>query len=298
MTMESYIEKAIKTFYGLISGKGEGAGDTRYRSWEWCYSAFKQNKEKYKKAKTDEEKMIIVDHLSLHLGFYLASWGMYRGSSFLLQRDYKAHIKAVKYILEADCEKLWEYVPEEKCDGKKSDCNNYLFGKEGLYERIRSSYDDKTDSFMEYDLESGGALDIASDTLVTKILMGTMGCVPAFDRFLKKGISWLKEYHGYKNITQSIENDGATFEVLEEIAIKYKDYLKIDGNETLYPVMKCLDMFLWQVGFELDIKNGFKEAKCEKKTKLIRLANKIGISGNTESEIIDGINVRWGLKQE
>jgi hypothetical protein len=28
------------------------------------------------------------DHAALQLGFYLASWGMYGGSSFLLQYDY------------------------------------------------------------------------------------------------------------------------------------------------------------------------------------------------------------------
>ena len=43
-----------------------------------------------------EEK---IDFLSLHLGFYLASWGMMRGSTELLDKDYKIHIPAVKVIL-------------------------------------------------------------------------------------------------------------------------------------------------------------------------------------------------------
>jgi len=36
--------------------------------------------------------------LALHLGFYLASWGMYRGSTGLLQKDYQIHIEAVSII--------------------------------------------------------------------------------------------------------------------------------------------------------------------------------------------------------
>lgn len=38
--------------------------------------------------------------MSLQLAFYLASWGMYRGSSFLLQKDYRVHIPVVKELLQ------------------------------------------------------------------------------------------------------------------------------------------------------------------------------------------------------
>ena len=41
------------------------------------------------------------DYLSLQLAFYLASWGMYRGSSFLLQKDYKVHEAVVKELLDS-----------------------------------------------------------------------------------------------------------------------------------------------------------------------------------------------------
>ena len=57
----------------------------RFKSWEYCYTAF--------------GNLDSVDYLSLHLAFYLASWGMYRGSSFLLQKDYRIHIPVVKELL-------------------------------------------------------------------------------------------------------------------------------------------------------------------------------------------------------
>ena len=40
----------------------------RFKSWEYCYTAF--------------GNLDSVDYLSLHLAFYLASWGMYRGEFY------------------------------------------------------------------------------------------------------------------------------------------------------------------------------------------------------------------------
>jgi hypothetical protein len=70
--------------------------NSRYRSWEHCYKSFYDARGL---ASPDP------DYLSLQLAFYLASWGMYRGSSFLLQKDYKVHVPVVEEILkkEYDC---------------------------------------------------------------------------------------------------------------------------------------------------------------------------------------------------
>ena len=70
----------------------------RYRSWEHCYAQFYETRQNTEKAN--------VDNLSLHLAFYLASWGMYRGSSFLLQYDYTIHISVVEEILKQKYDKL------------------------------------------------------------------------------------------------------------------------------------------------------------------------------------------------
>ena len=59
----------------------------RFRSWEHNYKVFHDAR------KNDNPD---YNYLSLHLSFYLASWGMYRGSSFLLQKDYRIHIPIIK----------------------------------------------------------------------------------------------------------------------------------------------------------------------------------------------------------
>ena len=67
---------AAQTFYDDARANENG----RSLSWEHCFRVFRD-------ARTAPSPD--YDYLSLHLAFYLASWGMYRGSSFLLQKDYK-----------------------------------------------------------------------------------------------------------------------------------------------------------------------------------------------------------------
>ena len=83
---------AAQTFYDDARANENG----RSRSWEHCYRVFRD-------ARTDPSPD--YDYLSLHLAFYLASWGMYQGSSFLLQKDYKVLSPVVEEVLkpEYDC---------------------------------------------------------------------------------------------------------------------------------------------------------------------------------------------------
>ena len=64
---------AAQTFYDDARANENG----RSRSWEHCYRVFRD-------ARTDPSPD--YDYLSLHLAFYLASWGMYRGSCFIFHK--------------------------------------------------------------------------------------------------------------------------------------------------------------------------------------------------------------------
>jgi len=66
----------------------------RYKSWKYCYKIFQTA---HNSDEIDDE---FLDYLCLNLSFCLASWGMYRGSSFLLQKDYKVHKPIIKILLE------------------------------------------------------------------------------------------------------------------------------------------------------------------------------------------------------
>jgi hypothetical protein len=88
------------------------AGDAgAERSWEHCYRYFRRVAPNL--PKTDR------DHAALQLGFYLASWGMYRGSSFLLQYADTAHLGVIDTLASPEFLPLWqhEFGPTE--DGVK-----------------------------------------------------------------------------------------------------------------------------------------------------------------------------------
>lgn len=240
-----FIQSTINRFYSLISDdvSAEGSPNSRYKSWDWCHRAFLEGKDRYSKL-SEKEKSDVVDYLSLHLGFYLASWGMYRGSSFLLQRDYKTHKSVVEEILKDDYDILWDFSPSENINGKAV---NLLFGKKEHY-RNSTPTDENTGLYWKivniYRTEEQD--DIASDTLATKILMGTFACIPAFDRFFKAGINWYKksEYGKTCNITTNIANKGITYRALIDFAEEKKDVLACCNNTVVkYPLMKCIDMF-------------------------------------------------------
>lgn len=117
-----------------------------------------------------------IDLASLNLGFYLASWGMYRGSSFLLQYDYKIHAEAISIILKYKCLRA---ITLDNLDDKKT---TKIFE---LIDELKEHYKPYREKIKKSEEEP--QKDI-SDTLVTKILLGTLGCIPAYDEYFIKGI--------------------------------------------------------------------------------------------------------------
>ena len=87
MTTADYITRCAEEYFRTLRNDE----NDRLRSWEHCYSHFMEARQQ---ANPD------IDYLSLQLAFYLASWGMYRGSSFLLQKDYRIHIPVVRELLQ------------------------------------------------------------------------------------------------------------------------------------------------------------------------------------------------------
>lgn len=127
--------------------------------------------------------------MSLQLAFYLASWGMYRGSLFLLQKDYKVHIPVVKELLN----EKYDVLAGIDCIGFKDDSNQKLL--QDINSFLEQYYDKIRHKVKEQELKNQ-----LSFTLITKILMGTLGCVPAYDRYFIAGIKNQKVATGNYNI--------------------------------------------------------------------------------------------------
>ncbi len=229
----SKITENVERFYNSINS----IPDHRYKSWEHCYNFFKKIKDK---KLTLEE----LDLAQLHLAFYLASWGMYRGSSFILQKDYTIFKKLVETVLSKEYIPLWEIEKnlDKKEELSKSFSKLYLEIKLEL-KNIRLSLNkhpdlDKTKRYLN-------EIDDVSPTLITKILLGTIGCIPAYDRFFIKGLensNIQKKFNPNKSFLELINFYSQHKEELDSLKHKFKGY----------STMKILDMYFWIQGYEND----------------------------------------------
>ncbi len=227
------IINSSEVFYKELQKDNNG----RYLSWEHCYSNFI-------KARIQEKPDI--DYLCLQLAFYLASWGMYRGSSFLLQKDYKVHTKVVKEILK----KKYDSLAGIDCKDYYKESNQKLLMD--LYSKIVEIYKPYRQDIKEDDKET------VSSTLITKILMGTLGCVPAYDRYFISGIKNRKVTTGNFNIQSILKLVDFYVENMDSFEPVRK---KMKVNGLPYPQMKMLDMGFWQLGYDLDPKNKGKNPR-------------------------------------
>ena len=253
---------------------------SRYLSWKYCYNEFQTSIEELRHGKEIEDlDQKRISYLALHLAFYLASWGMYRGSSFLLQYDYKIHIDTVKKILNKDYTNIWNIQIENLNDSKYRDrIKESLFKLKDELIKIYQSKKVKMTNMYTDDKENDN-INI-TDTLVTKILLGTIGCIPAYDRFV---VSALKRL-GIKHTKFSKDS----FEEICNLCYDNQDVLKKLKNEkdlTNYPIMKILDMCLWKYGLDLE-------------NTLILISEDKGYKEKIEKEIGDLINDTKNKYQE
>jgi hypothetical protein len=187
----------------------------RFLSWDHCYSFFNT-------ANTRHETHMAC----LHLGFYLASWGMYRGSGWLLDKDYLVHEKVVIEILKPDYQRLKDATAADYVNN--ADLIDLLFV---LRNKIREIYKNVAQNYP-------------SDILVTKILLGTLGCVPAYDRFFKAG---LKKYQQPQIFSKKSFLKFMCFCLENQQDL---DAFKKSIGKNNYPDMKIIDMYFWHVGLK------------------------------------------------
>ncbi|MDZ4733513.1 MAG: hypothetical protein SGJ16_07995 [Nitrospirota bacterium] len=160
---------------------------------------------------------------------------MYRGSSFLLWKDYLVHRKVVKHLL--SLRHLRNIDFSKQCDSKIDE----IFE---LSSWIRNWYQGN----IRY--VNGTAKKIhATDTLVTKILLGTLGCIPAYDRYFIEGLRATKGLsystltkNNFLSVVEFYKDNRDDFDSVQE-SIKRTSGI-------YYPTMKLVDMYFWQIGFD------------------------------------------------
>lgn len=218
------INESIESVVGNF--KNNSKPKDRYTSFDYCYNYFKETNDLTK----DIEKSCLT------LGFYLASWGMLRGSSFLLQKSAKYYQPTIEYI--ATLEKsIWEI-----------DVDTYT---EDNIEIILNIYKNIKGLLIE-----NGNSDL---TLITKILLGVFGFIPAFDQYFCKTF---REIFADKNCGFRVVNSKSLNFINEFYAQNKIEIDKLSaetfttdfttGEKTLikYPKAKIIDMYGFTAGLK------------------------------------------------
>ena len=175
--------------------------------WEHCFQYF-------------SGKSKDLDLGCLHLGFYLASWGMYRGSAEVRKFDHLIHRPVVQEVL------LSKYDPL----------------REASLESLLGSLDLVWNLVTKIQTLYPSAITV-TDTLLTKILMGTLGCTPAYDRYFRAGVAT-------EGISQTFSRKGF-HSLLLHCQQRSQGFLEAQKQIPGYPVMRLVDMYYFAVGESL-----------------------------------------------
>ncbi len=196
------ITDRIRDSFARISSNERSAD----HSWEHCYRFFSSRP-------TD------LGLASLHLAFYLASWGMYRGSAAIRDFDYLVHRPVAKMVLKP----------------------KYDILRGGSLEVLSAHYDDLLWPLIKT-IRSGlypESINV-TDTLVTKILMGTLGCTPAYDRYFKAGLTKCELKPSFRR---------ETFRALLQHCQKHRQgFVDAQIANPEYPIMRIIDIYFHSVG--------------------------------------------------
>jgi hypothetical protein len=141
----------------------------RAASFDYCFNYFQRFRSR------DEINALAltpnIEASCLHLGYYLASWGMLRGSTLLHTKSYRFFAPVIQAIAQ-EPPAVWGI-----------DANNYTDGNIAELLELRS----RISAAMAAKSSVGDLVTAPTDTLVTKVLLGVFGSIPAFDTFFKRG---------------------------------------------------------------------------------------------------------------
>ncbi len=193
----------------------------RYSSFDYCFNYFQSFREQNRL--DDLASPNHIQESCLQLGFYLASWGMLRGSSFLPSKSVKVFETLIHAIVNANTV-LWEI-----------DANNYSL------HNIQAILDFRKNVGQVLDYRNG-----PSDILVTKIMLGVFGNVPAFDSYFKKGFGM--STFGKQSLEKVAEFYKLNAAIIEKSRLNTLDFMTGKPTNRIYTRAKVIDMIFFVEG--------------------------------------------------
>lgn len=176
------------------------------------------------------------DYLALHIAVYMSNWGMMRSKSFLDQTDYQVHtgvvpiLKSYMDLRDVTVDKIAkEPTVYDRIIALKNEIEQY-------YESINP---------VRQGREGSLKVNKASSTLTSKLILGTLGCVPPFDTGFSNAF---RQYWGFLPTFDNTAIFKLTQFYLHNID-KFEEVRKtfiVPGTKDsiIYPQMKLLTMML------------------------------------------------------
>lgn len=201
----------------------------RPRSWDFCYNHF-----------LDLEQVTADRQASsMQLGYYLASWGMLRGSGYLFKKTNARHYLDVLRLVEEYDKDVRGITPER-------------FGEVKVQELLVSLYNDLAARLLP---EGGRRI-----TLVTKTMMGIWGVFPSLDQYFVNTFKDLAKSSGHPRVfsrftANTIDYIGEFYtahrEELDDLAAGYRtvDFYTGEASNHQYPVAKVIDIYGFTAAF-------------------------------------------------
>ena len=206
----------------------ENSSTDRYASFDYCYHYFHPT--------TANDLLGEIEKSCLSLGFYLASWGMLRGSSFLLSRSVKYYEPLIRYIAGLDSS-VWDIDVDKYSDKQniRTICD--------IYREIQRIIVNNGNSHL---------------TLVTKIMLGVFGFIPAYDNYFgntfreifkgmcgfrsvnPKSLSYIRQFYD--------DNKEKIDQYSSEIYVK--EFITGNGPSITYTKSKIIDMYGFTKGLK------------------------------------------------
>lgn len=233
------MQKTSFNFGNLIQAyQAMDHGETypRSRAWEFLWDHI-NSVERWSTLATTRHR----DLTALHLGFYLANWGMFRGSSQLMQVNLVFFRDMVEFLFGELPTSFWNL---ELC--------HFDFEDEDFSD-TQKLFDETMASIEEFFREN---LEMCTPTLLSKILLGVWGQCPALDTYFMRGLSRFLAHHTDERVKPRGHLRANTLAGLHRAAsrgrwlVDPKARLKTAEGGHDYPPGKLIDMAFWRLGYE------------------------------------------------
>lgn len=198
--------------------------ERRYASFDYCFGYFQSFRRQGRLM-----RLVEGDNLRrscVELGFYLASWGMLRGSSDLLNKSIYFLRPLVQAIASAPPE-VWDLDVDKYGDSPW----------DGIFKRERKRIVDALGNLRNKD----------SQILVTKIMLGVYGNVPAFDEYFTAGLNVSTFGPNALGLVRDYYAENKSW--LDSVEVRVLGFSG-DEPQLVYPKAKLIDMIFFMKGLE------------------------------------------------